>query len=98
MHHHLYTIEKGDTLVKIAHKFKTTPSAIMAENSISDPTKLTIGKKLKIPSKESRSAKIAEPAIAPAQVQPTPMQPPQQQAKEQYEPTTPSGQLATFTP
>ena len=70
LHHHLYTVVKGDTLTKIAHKFKTTASALIAANSITDPAKLSIGKKLKIPSKESRSAKVTEPAVAqPAQVQ-----------------------------
>ena len=42
----------------------------MAANSITDPTKLSIGKKLKIPSKESRSAKISEPITQPAPLQP----------------------------
>ena len=86
--HHLYTVVKGDTLAKIAHKFKTTPSAIMAVNSISNPGKLTIGKKLKIPSKESRSARNSTPSpTQPAQVQ---------QAKEKED--APSGQLANFVP
>jgi LysM repeat protein len=85
LHHHLYTIVKGDTLTKIAHKFKTTPSAIMAENGITDPAKLSIGKKLKIPSRESRSAENAAPAST---------QPSQVQAK----PTVTNGQLANFTP
>ena len=98
LHHHLYTIEKGDTLVKIAHKFKTTPSAIMAENSIANPTKLTIGKKLKIPSKESRSAKVAEPAATAPEATVAPQPAPPAEAKEQYETPTPSGQLANFTP
>ncbi len=61
-HSHSYTIVKGDTLTKIAHKFKTTPKALMAVNNISDPTKLTIGKQLKIPSKEVRSTATATPA------------------------------------
>ena len=40
----------------------------MTENSITDPSKLTIGKKLKIPSQESRSARNS----APAPTQPSP--------------------------
>jgi LysM repeat protein len=91
-HSHTYTVVKGDTLSKIAHKFKTTPSAIMAENSISDPAKLTIGKKLRIPSRETRSAKnsVPTPAAQPSQVQ----------AKESApaETTSASGELATFAP
>ncbi len=66
---HLYTVVKGDTLSKIAHKFKTTPAALMAANNITDPTKLSIGKKLKIPSMEARSAKNTP--IAPAAAQPS---------------------------
>jgi LysM repeat protein len=85
LHRHLYTVVKGDTLIKIAHKFKTTATAIMAENSITDPAKLAIGKKLKIPSEESRSARISAPASR---------QPVQAQAKE----NAPSGQLANFVP
>jgi LysM repeat protein len=83
--HHLYTVVKGDTLIKIAHKFKTTATAIMTENSITDPSRLTIGKKLKIPSQESRSARNN----APASTQPGPAQ-----AKED----APTGQWANFVP
>jgi LysM repeat protein len=85
LHHHLYTVVKGDTLIKIAHKFKTTATALMAENSITDPTKLAIGKKLKIPSEESRSARNNAPSST---------QPSQVQAKE----NAPSAQLANFVP
>lgn len=71
--HHLYTVMKGDTLTKIAHKFKTTPTAIMTANSITDPAKLSIGKKLKIPGQEARSATTNEPAATqPSQVQSKP--------------------------
>jgi LysM repeat protein len=85
-HGHIYTIVKGDTLTKIAHKFKTTPSALMSENNITDPTKLSIGKKLKIPSSmESRSAK---------NVVPSPSQPDQVQVKQ----GAATGQLANFVP
>jgi len=85
LHHHTYTVVKGDTLTKIAHKFKTTTSAIMAENGITNPTKLSIGKKLKIPSEESRSARNTPPAST---------EPSQVQAKS----TQADGQLANFTP
>jgi peptidoglycan endopeptidase LytE len=83
MHHHLYTVVKGDTLIRIAHRFRTSPSAIMAENGISDPTKLSIGKKLRIPSGESRSARVSTPAST---------QPGQVQAKG----NAPTAQLANF--
>jgi len=71
--HHLYTVVKGDTLTKIAHKFKTTPAALMTANNITDPTKLSIGKKLMIPSKETHTAKVNEPATSePAQAKAKP--------------------------
>jgi LysM repeat protein len=77
-HHHTYTVVKGDTLVRIAHKFKTTPAALMEANDITDPTKLAIGKKLKIPSQESRSARINTPPQMekPTTIMPTAVQPP----------------------
>jgi LysM repeat protein len=99
--HHTYTVVKGDTLTKIAHKFKTTKSALMAANNITDPAKLSIGEKLKIPSKasstqESRSARISTPAPStPATPSVTP-QPSQVQAKEKQD--TSNGELATFVP
>ena len=62
---HTYTVVKGDTLIRIAHKFHTTPSAIMAANGSVDARKLRIGQKLKIPSQEARSANTT-PAPAPA--------------------------------
>ena len=71
--HHLYTVMKGDTLMKIARKFKTTPTAIMTANNISDPAKLSIGKKLKIPGQEARSATTNEPAATqPSQIESKP--------------------------
>lgn len=71
-HNHTYTVMKGDTLTKIAHKFKITPTAIMTANNITDAAKLSIGKKLKIPAMESRSATNTEPEPA-AQAQPAPV-------------------------
>lgn len=68
-HGRTYTVAKGDTLSKIAHKFKTTKSAIMAMNSIANPAKLTIGKKLRIPDREARSATTEKPAADPGQTQ-----------------------------
>ncbi len=87
LHHHLYTVAKGDTLTRIAHRFHTTSSAIMAENGITKATKLTVGKKLKIPSEESRSARNGVTA---------PAQPKQVQAKENSNRS--NGELATFVP
>jgi LysM repeat protein len=105
-HEHIYTIMKGDTLSKIAHKFKTTPAAITAENNIVDPARLTIGKKLRIPSRESRSASITSPVASPVEPSevktetPEPVEtirptPPVEQSNQNSQP---AGDLATFTP
>jgi LysM repeat protein len=97
-HEHLYTIVKGDTLVKIAHKFKTTKSAIIAENNLTDGAKLTIGKKLKIPSRESRSAGNSVPVAAPMAPQVQAPTQPVIQPQPQVEAKRPdvSAQLANF--
>jgi len=65
--HHLYTVVKGDTLTKIARRYHTTTSAIMAANSITNAGRLSIGEKLHIPSHESRAAATASQEAAPAQ-------------------------------
>lgn len=67
---HGYTVEKGDTLNKIARKFHTSPNAIMALNNITDARKLRLGQKLKMPSRESRSANSTPAATHPDQIQP----------------------------
>lgn len=46
----VYTVAKGDTLTKIAKQFKTTASALMAANKLTNAGKLSIGEKLHIPS------------------------------------------------
>jgi LysM repeat protein len=87
--HHTYTVVKGDTLTRIAHKFHTSTSAIMALNGAIDARKLRIGQKLRIPSQESRSANIA----------PAPVAQPVQPDTERIEPrATPSAELANFMP
>ena len=103
MHEHTYTIVKGDTLTKIAHKFKTTTAAIISANDIADPTKLSIGKKLKIPSRESRSAVNSLPfPTQPSEVKTETVRPTRNIAPaEEVQPTdnaAPQGDLATFTP
>jgi LysM repeat protein len=63
--HHLYTVAKGDTLSKIAHRFKVSTKALIAANDIADPAKLSIGRKLRIPS-GAHSSVSSSPAHAPA--------------------------------
>ncbi|HUB66741.1 MAG TPA: LysM peptidoglycan-binding domain-containing protein [Candidatus Methylacidiphilales bacterium] len=66
--HRTYTVVKGDTLIKIAHKFRTTAKALMEANNITDPTKLSIGRKLRIPSREAQATTTVTPVHAPAPV------------------------------
>jgi len=54
-----YTIQKGDSPYKIAKKFKITPDQLMKANGITDPKKIQIGQKLKIPAPTS-SKKAAQ--------------------------------------
>jgi LysM repeat protein len=66
----VYTVAKGDTLTKIAKHFNTTTTAIMSANSLTNPGKLSIGAKLKIPSQQARNTVTPEtttPAIQPKQ-------------------------------
>jgi LysM repeat protein len=61
--HHLYTVVKGDTLTKIARRYHTTTSAIMAANNLTNAGRLSIGQKLHIPPHPSRET--AEQAAPP---------------------------------
>ena len=65
-----YKVAKGDTLTRIAKQFKTTASAIMAANKLSDPKKLRIGETLVIPAHADHreiSSQQAVPATLPNQ-------------------------------
>jgi len=54
-----YTVAKGDNPYKIAKKFKITPSDLMKVNNITDPKKIQIGQKLKIPASH-KTTKVAK--------------------------------------
>lgn len=69
----VYTVNKGDTLTKIAKQFKTTPSAIMSANNMTDPRKLSIGAKLKIPAQQASAVTPVAPEKA-ASAKPAPTQ------------------------
>jgi LysM repeat protein len=81
--HHLYTVVRGDTLMKIARRFRTTAGAIMAENGITNASRLSIGKKLRIPGGDSRSAAASSREPAPTE-------------RESH--TAAHGQLANYVP
>lgn len=80
--HHSYTVVKGDTLTKIAKRYHTTTTAIMAANNLSNAGRLSIGQRLHIPAHESRAASTAEGTMP--------------QEPEAH--STAKGQLANYTP
>ena len=45
---HMYVVEPGDTINKIAQKFELSPKQLMKINAISDPRKLEVGVSLKV--------------------------------------------------
>lgn len=53
-----YVVKTGDTLSGIAAKYGTTYQALAKYNNISNPNKISVGQKIKIPSATSKSAKI----------------------------------------
>jgi LysM repeat protein len=52
-----YTVQKGDTLEKIARKFNVSVEEIKKANNIKDERKIRDGMKLEIPTKETNSKK-----------------------------------------
>lgn len=47
----VYTVKKGDTLIKIASKYGTTYKKLAEYNNIKNPSRISVGQKIKIPSK-----------------------------------------------
>lgn len=47
----VHVVEKGDYLGKIAAKYKVSSKEIMTLNNISNPNKIHLGQKIKIPAK-----------------------------------------------
>ncbi len=79
---HLYTVVKGDTLTKIARRYHTSTSALMAANSLPNAGRLSIGQKLHIPSHSSGEASTAQQTATP----------------ESEPHSTAKGQLANYVP
>jgi LysM repeat protein len=44
-----YVVQSGDTIVGIAKKFGVSANAILAANNLTDPNRITVGQKLRIP-------------------------------------------------
>lgn len=57
-----YTVKRGDTVYSIAQKYGVSQEQLMESNDISDPRKLPVGKKLRIPRDENRGASAAKTA------------------------------------
>ena len=49
--HIIHVVKSGDYLGNIASKYKVTPKEIIELNNISDPDKIRLGQKIKIPLK-----------------------------------------------
>ena len=52
----LYTVKSGDTLSNIASKYNTTYQELAKHNAISNPNRISVGQKIKIPSSKSTSS------------------------------------------
>lgn len=75
----IYTVKSGDTLIRIARQFGTTPKAISAANNLKT-TNIKVGQKLKIPVKAAAPTAAPVEPVAPAApaapVETVPMAPP----------------------
>lgn len=67
----LYVVKSGDTLTKIAKAHGTTVRAIKAANNLST-NRISVGKKLKIPSKGEAPAPVAPTPVESAPIAPAP--------------------------
>jgi LysM repeat protein len=68
-------VKSGDTLTKIAKAHGTTVRAIKAANNLTT-NKISVGKKLKLPSKAEAPAPAATAPVEPAPLAPAPVTPP----------------------
>jgi LysM repeat protein len=57
-----YTVQPGDTIVDIAKKFGVSVNAILAANNLTDPNRITVGQKLRIPGPGETVATSQPPA------------------------------------
>ncbi|MDT8307158.1 MAG: LysM peptidoglycan-binding domain-containing protein [Anaerolineae bacterium] len=59
-----YTVQRGDSLYKIARRFGTTTQALAAANNLSNPSALQVGQILRLVNAENAPASIATPPPA----------------------------------
>lgn len=67
-----YTLKRGDTLSRVATKFKIPVAAIVAANDIANPDKVRDGLKLTIPDKKAAQVAAAKPIASAAAGEPAP--------------------------
>jgi LysM repeat protein len=60
----IYTVKSGDNLSKIARQYGVSVKAIQTENNLTI-TRITVGKKLKIPAAAATAAPVAPAPVAP---------------------------------
>ena len=82
-----YTVQQGDTVLKIAQTYGTSINAIVNENQLSNPNVIYVGEELTIGEKEVRqSTQVAQQPVEqnqqPQQVQQPAQQPQQNQSQE----------------
>ncbi|MCZ7546108.1 MAG: LysM peptidoglycan-binding domain-containing protein [Anaerolineae bacterium] len=65
----VYTVRPGDTLYRIALRYGTTVSALVAANGIANPNRIYVGQQIRI------AGGTAAPAPAPSGANPAPSQP-----------------------
>lgn len=58
----VHVVVKGETIYSIARSFKISPEELMSFNSITDPSRLQAGSRLKIPGEASVSVQRSAPA------------------------------------
>ncbi len=56
----VYVVQSGDTLYSIAQRFRSTVEAIVAANDIADPSVISVGQRLRIPTAEPELVPQAE--------------------------------------
>lgn len=57
----IYVVKSGDTLSGIASKYGTTYQKLAAYNNISNPNKISVGQKIKIPKGSTTQTTVAKP-------------------------------------
>ncbi|MBN1498594.1 MAG: peptidoglycan DD-metalloendopeptidase family protein [Spirochaetes bacterium] len=66
LHAKYYTVVKGDTIYGISRKTGADVKEIIRLNDLSDPKKLYVGKKIKLPDSSEKSASDKKPAVKSA--------------------------------